>query len=168
MLVSSGGVAICLGCRLGFARSARPVDSKSCPPPTHTNLTSSERERFPFEINPDPVDLGVLLPGRSAQASISLHNPGRRAVSVECIGTSCPCLRAEPSSFGVGPDDFTELAVRFDPSHDPAFRGVLSVEVIGWGSGGKVLFRARVNLNICDQEPAERQRLGPSEKEYRR
>jgi hypothetical protein len=137
--------------------------------PNHTtppsNLKSSARQRFPLEISPDPVDLGILLPGQSAQATITLHNPGPHPVSVEQIETRCPCIRVEPASFKVAAGEFAEFVARFDPSHDPDFRGGLSIDVVGRSSRDFVLFRARVNLDIRVQNLAALQRHISSEKE---
>jgi hypothetical protein len=94
-----------------------------------------------------------------------LRNPGPRPVSVERIETSCPCIRVEPARFKVGPGEFAELVARFDPSHDPDFRGGLSIEVVGRSSRDFVLFRARVNLDIRVQSIAALQRHASPEKE---
>jgi len=150
---------------VGFCTLLLPLLGPS--PSTHTPhpTIESTRARFPLEISPDPVDLGVLPPGRSAQATISLRNPGPRPVSVERIETSCPCIRAEPASFKVGPGELAELVTRFDPSDDPDFRGGLSIEVVGRSPRDFVLFRARVDLEIRVQNIGALQRHTSPEKE---
>jgi len=94
------------------------------------------------------VSLGILLPGQSADAKFVLRNLGPQTVTVERVKTSCPCLRVEPASFKVGSGEFAELVVGFDPSHDPDFRGGLSIEVAGLSTTGEVEFRARVDLEV--------------------
>ena len=51
----------------------------------------------------------------------------------------------------VGPGEFAELAVRFDPSHDPVFRGGLSVEVDAIRATGEVAFLTTVHLEVKAQ-----------------
>jgi hypothetical protein len=57
------------------------------------------------------------------------------------------------------------LVARFDPSHDPDFRGGLSIEVVGRSSRDFVLFRGKVNLDIRVQRAAALARRAPAEQE---
>lgn len=94
------------------------------------------------------MSLGILSPGQLASVKITLGNRGPQPAKVERIKTSCPCLRVEPQSFEVGSGEFAELVVGFDPSHDPDFRGGLSIEVTGLSTAGKGVFHARVGLEV--------------------
>ncbi len=120
--------------------------------PSHTpplsNSQSSAGQRFPLEISPDLVSLGVVGPGQPAQAIIKLRNPGAQPLTVQRVDTSCPCVRAEPESIVVAPGEIKQLRVCFDPSVEPAFQGGLSVNITGLGAEDRLLFRSRVDLDV--------------------
>ena len=103
---------------------------------------------FPLEINPDPTEMGVLKPGQQAELKIVLRNPGREPIAIRRIETSCPCVQVAPVMFRVGPGEVKSLAVRFDPSDEPDFRGELSVIVTGYDGEARVAFANRVNLEV--------------------
>jgi Protein of unknown function (DUF1573) len=115
------------------------------PPPE--NLASSVGPHFPLKINPDPVSLGVIDRGQKAKAAFTLVNHGSQPVAIERIETSCPCLTTTPGSIRVSPGERMVLAVEFDPSAEPDFRGGLSIDVTGY-SGDRVAFHTLVNLDV--------------------
>lgn len=125
----------------------RLTDAESYPPP-RSKLASSAGPRFPLEISPDPVQLGVLAPGRSADANIVLRNPGIDLVLVERIESSCPCLGAGRSRIQMAPGESCNLSLRFDPSHDADFRGRLSINVAGYDAAGRTVFGTQVHLEV--------------------
>ena len=103
---------------------------------------------FPLVISPNPLLLGTLSPGHATVGKFFLHNPGRVSITIERIVTSCPCLTINPAPIEVGPGLSTALIVRFDPAEDRDFRGGLSIEVAGFETNGKVVFRTRVSLKV--------------------
>ncbi len=58
----------------------------------------------------------------------------------------------------IGPGEAKSLTVRFDPSAELNFRGGLSVEIAGIGTGERVVFRSQVDLEVRS-ELRERTRL---------
>jgi hypothetical protein len=136
-----GGVASATLGAIASACSSRPDHT---PPLTHPAISASRS--FPLAINPDPVSLGVLNAGQAARAMITLRNPGPQPVSVERIETGCSCLRVGPAPIRLGPGESAALTVAFDPSHDPDFRGMLSIDVDGHDATGSLVFRTCVNL----------------------
>ena len=103
---------------------------------------------IPLEIKPDPSELGVLKRGQQAESQIEVRNPGPSPFAIGHIETSCPCVRFAPGMFQVGPGEVKRLAVRFDPSDEPDFRGGLSVVVRGYDDVGQTAFETRVNLEV--------------------
>jgi len=121
------------------------VPSPNLTPPV--NSATSETHRFPLEISPDPVDLGVLPPRESAQATISLRNRGPHPLRVQRIETSGPCLTTTPGPIWIGRGECKVLAVEFDPSEEPDFRGRLAIDVTGY-DGDVVAFHTLVELEV--------------------
>ena len=125
-------------------------------PPPPSNLTRPGSGFFPLEINPNPVDLGTLAPGRSAQTTITLHNPCPLMVSVDRIETSCQCLRVGPAPARLMPGERAVLAARIDLSSETEFRGGLSITVAGIAASGREVFQTRVNLFVGPVSVQER------------
>jgi len=118
----------------------------STPPPPKSAF--SPNRHFPLETTPDPVDLGILSRGRSAVAKITLRNSSEQPAIVQRIQTSCPCLHVERQSITLRPGESADLPVRFDSLDEPDFRGGLSIEVVGRGVTGGVVFATRVGVEI--------------------
>ncbi len=102
----------------------------------------------PLATVPESLSLGRLEPGQKASARLILRNRTSRQFSVTRVEASCPCIGASPSAFGIGPRGQSTLAITFDPSEDPGFRGGLSVGLVGFGDNGDVLFRATIELEV--------------------
>ncbi len=128
------------------------------PPPS--NLASSAGKPFLLEISPDPVSLGVVSSGQKARASLTLLNRGPQPVTVERIDTGCPCLRTKPEWIRIAPGEAKVLAVEFDPSAEPDFRGGLSIVVTGWAAG-QVAFHTQVKLEVPAEAPKGVGKLAP-------
>jgi len=79
---------------------------------------------------------------------IALHNSSRQPAIVERIQTSCPCLHVEKQSITLRPGESADLPVRFDSLDEPDFRGGLSIEVVGRGVTGGVVFATQVNVQV--------------------
>jgi len=119
------------------------------PPPL--KLASSTGPRFPLEISPDPISLGILDPGRSAVAKLTLRNSGSHPVIVAWVETSCPCLSVAEQTTDIGPGQAADLTLKFDPTNDPDFRGGLSIDVIGRDPPGGIVFRTRAQIEVRAQ-----------------
>ncbi len=129
------------GCVLSVLRSSN--DSR-----LSLNSARNGAEGCRLKASPDPVDLGILSPGQSAVAKVVLQNQTSGPFHVTEVDISCPCLCVDPPSVELAPGASVELAARFDPSHDPEFRGGLSIEVTGRSRIGEVEFRTRVHLEV--------------------
>jgi hypothetical protein len=143
----AGSLPALAACAFSIVASSTP--NHTDPPPS--NITG---RRFPLEVSPNVIDLGILRPRHSAAARLTLRNPSLRTVIVEQIQTSCPCLQAEKQSIILGPQESAALALRFDSSDDSDFRGGLSIEVVGRGVTGGIVFATRVNA-VVRAEPAD-------------
>ncbi|WP_422931429.1 DUF1573 domain-containing protein [Singulisphaera sp. PoT] len=110
--------------------------------------SDSPTQRFPLDIIPNPLSLGILKPHQGAEADGELHNPGSREIVVENVETSCGCVVVNPRSLRLAPGETTSLKAAFDPSHDPEFRGRLAVQVVGHGPGNTIVFQTIVNLEV--------------------
>lgn len=113
----------------------------------HPDVSGSSTRTASLRINPTPVSLGVLMKGQKAKSAITLTNHGTSTLMIDSIETSCPCLTTAPSSICLGPGEGKILAVEFDPSDEPEFRGRLSVDITGYANG-VVAFRTRANLEV--------------------
>lgn len=106
------------------------------------------RPHFGLEISPDPVRLGILDAGQSAEAVITIRNPTAQSVSIDRVETSCPCIETGPARLEIAPGEIRELTLKFDASTEPEFGGALSVEVAGYGESGRLVLRARVLVEV--------------------
>jgi len=120
--------------------------------PDPEDVTRPERGRFPFEISPDPIELGVVRKGEKAQGAFSLFNPGSELLTIERIETSCPCLTVGPAPIRLRPGERTVLAASFDSSGDPDFAGRLSVDITAY-IRAKVAFRTLAKIEITLANP---------------
>jgi hypothetical protein len=105
-----------------------------------------ETERSPLKIVPNPVNLGLLQPGSSAQRPLVVNNPGLRSVSVRRIESSCPCIRVEPGRLELLARAGQDLMVTFDPTEEPDFRGGLLVEVGFFDENDRRLATAQIQV----------------------
>jgi len=132
--------------------------SQSVPPdpsPLSLKSASSAHSSLPLVIDPDPVELGVLKPGQPAQTKFAACNWGSQPAMVERVETTCPCIQVTPGLFPLGAGESRDPTVRFDPTHNPEFRGRLSVVVTGFDGSERVLFRTRISFEVrgADQGP---------------
>jgi hypothetical protein len=104
-------------------------------------------------VNPDPIRFGEIAAGEAASTTLTLRSNARSPVVIERIDVSCPCIRVAPGSLRIDPGGSAALRVSFDPTKDPNYRGELGVHVIGFGDGGRVVFRTRVELVINPLPP---------------
>ncbi|CAN0426499.1 unnamed protein product [Phaeothamnion confervicola] len=112
-------------------------------------LVASERELI---VNPDPIPLGKLPPGRGARAAAKLFNPSSESLVVERVETSCPCVRSTTRlPLRINPGETEILDVEFDPSKEPGFRGGLGVDVVGTDAIGTGVFYCRVDVEVSER-----------------
>lgn len=99
-------------------------------------------------VSPDPIALGVLTPGHSAQTTVTIRNQTSEAVMVRRFETTCPCILVTPVPIRVGPRGTASLVVTFDPKAEPDFRGSLSVDVVGYADDGGRVLRATADIDV--------------------
>lgn len=83
---------------LGVATASFALLGSSLPnhTPPHLNLTRPGSGCFPLEISPSEADIGVLPPGRSARAFVTVRNAEcGTAISLR-FESSCPCVSPAP------------------------------------------------------------------------
>ena len=131
-------------------------------PPPASNLTSVERLQLPFEVSPDPLELGSVRNGESARATVTMTNRVSGPLTLDRVETSCPCMHATGTPVTVGAGETASLDVSFDPSDEPGFEGGLSVDVTGLHATGKTLFKTTVNVRVnVDQQRKANEEDGP-------
>ena len=120
--------------------------------PNHNSLLSdlanTTGQRFPLEINPDPIDLGSLSQGESARASLRLRNCQDDPVTLARVETSCPCIAVDPLPILIAPRETQAVTVSFDPSSETNFQGGLRIDVVGYDKSGLVVLKTRVGLEV--------------------
>ena len=133
---------------LGFAGVASLAVGYSlqAPPPARPSASA----RSPLIVGPDPIQLGMLAPGRSARLAVSVRNPSVDPVVISRVETSCPCVRATPDRLSLAPGESSKLTLTFDPSGEPGFRGKLAVEYVGRSPDGSAVARGTVHLEVKD------------------
>lgn len=141
----------------GYRRSVLGVGllvagTLGCAPETPGHLAingpASAVTRGPVTVGPDPVTLGTLEAGRAAHATVSLHNPGSEALTLDRVESSCACVRMTPLPVRIDPRRSVDLTVTFDPREEPDFRGAMTVDLTGWDAAGRQVFRTRVELEV--------------------
>ncbi len=99
---------------------------------------------------PPQLDLGDLRPGTTKTAVISLKNHGSEAVTVAGVKFSCACVTTFLGALHIAPRSKLSLPLKYDPHHDPDFRGRLAVVVEGVDNSGITIFKSTVHINILD------------------
>jgi Protein of unknown function (DUF1573) len=105
-------------------------------------------QHLPLEVRPNPVSLGRFAQGQAVKCEFRVVNPGSEMVRIERVQLSCTCLEVGPMPVRVEPGEENVLAVRYDPSEDPEFRGRLSVELSGLDALGRAVFRTHAELEV--------------------
>ncbi len=137
------GVAIIVAALSSLGSST----SDQAPPPA-VGPVGGGQQHFPLAIGPDPIAFGVLSPGASAQTSLSVRSTQAAPLTLSRVETSCSCVGLAPVPTQIGPGESKTLDVTFDSSSEPEFEGVLSVEITGYLSDGRIGFRTLAKLNI--------------------
>lgn len=144
LLIASPPALMALGVLTLYLRSST-TPNPTLPP---LNSPGSAKAHFPLEISPDPIELGVLDPGESAEATLLLRNPRAEPILVVKIETSCDCVSAKPGSLQFGGCETRTLTLSYDPSAAPIFEGRLGVVITGYMSGDNVAFRTGIRLRV--------------------
>lgn len=97
---------------------------------------------------PSLVSLGVLRPGEPGRGTFSLRNDSKLVVIVDHVESTCPCVAISPLPIRIASKKTVNMEVLFEPQEESDFRGSLSVELSGKGSGSEILFRMRVELSV--------------------
>ncbi len=67
-----------------------------------------------LHIQPETYDLGDILEGEAAIATFLVRNNSQQNIELVDIQTSCGCTAAEPDSYIIAPNGFTQLKVAVD------------------------------------------------------
>jgi hypothetical protein len=138
-------VAVVIAISLSLARSVLPSSYER----SHARgVVTGARSHIPVEVSPDPVALGRIPSGTSAESSLTIYNSLPQSLCIKRIETSCPCVTVGTGSMLVASSERKVVAVRYDPSEDPDFVGDLSVDVTALGATDEVVFRVRVDLEV--------------------
>ena len=88
----------------------------------------------PLVIQPAEMDMGEVMEGKEAKATLLLRNTGAFPVHVEKVETSCGCTAASPETRELPPGAFTPLHVRVDTT---AKRGQVKKKITVFDSQGR-------------------------------
>jgi len=142
-LLAWGFIPIVIG--LGtFALS--PLRSSSPQPSRPLETANSASRRFPLAISPDPVCLGVIGRGESGETTLSVLNTDDKALMIDRIVTSCPCISVGDVPVILRPGEPQNLKIIYNLSEDPNFEGQLAVLITCYLSDGKIGFKTTINL----------------------
>ena len=135
------GSLLLLGVGFACAAGAALSPSAQAPPPARPAISG-------LIVEPRAIRLGTIAPGRTAQASATLRNPGTEAIEVAHFDASCPCVRVTPDRLRIAPGQSAMIGLTFDPADEPDFRGSLAVEVIGRSPDGSAVARGIVRVEV--------------------
>lgn len=97
--------------------------------------------------DPCVLVLGDVRPGGRAEAAVRLTNRGGEPVTVAQVETSCDCLTVRLDEPVLAPKGVAAAVVRLDLSHEPNFRGDLSIDVRGFAGDGRSVFTLTVKVS---------------------
>jgi hypothetical protein len=109
---------------------------------------------FPLAINPETIVFGPISAGELLQHPFCVRNTQQTPLTLQRIGTSCPCIRVTSLPVQVGPAESRGLSVTFDPASEADFVGRLRVGITGYLSDGRIAFLAHVDLEVTRQVDA--------------
>jgi len=100
------------------------------------------------QVSPALTDLGLLTQGDRREFSVLLSNTHSDKVAIVRVQTSCPCLVAQNATFDIEPGKQALLALSFDLTKEPAFRGNLHVQFAGLSMLEEPVFFANVAVRV--------------------
>jgi len=104
--------------------------------PSHNHTKKNvHTNSVPLVIQPAEMDMGEVMEGHDARATLFLRNTGPLPVHVEKVESSCGCTAVTPDTRELAPGEFTPLHVRVDTT---AKRGAVKKSITVFDSqGGK-------------------------------
>jgi len=79
-----------------------------------TTSTATQAALPALHIQPDEYDLGDIKEGEAAIATFLIRNNSQQSIELVDIQASCGCTAAEPDSYIIAPNSFTQLKVAVD------------------------------------------------------
>ena len=95
---------------LACVPAERESASSAYPPPSPQSAQPAR-----LIVTPDPISLGTLRPGQSAEVAVTVRNPGDEDVTLARVEPSCDCVRIRPMPIRVQAGRSVALTVSFDP-----------------------------------------------------
>ncbi len=105
----------------------------ACAPLPHESKSAHVAD-VPLVIQPVEMDMGDVMEGKEASATLFLRNTGAFPVHVEKVETSCGCTTVSPGTRELPPGAFTPLHVRVDTT---AKRGRVKKKITVFDSRGR-------------------------------
>jgi len=113
-----------------------PAALSSCMPSSGSPGETAHVNASPLVIQPAKMDMGEVMEGKEASATLFLRNTGPLPIHVSKVETSCGCTAATPETRELAPGAFTPLHIRVDTTGK---RGQVKKNVTVFDSqGGKV------------------------------
>jgi len=106
----------------------------ACIPSPESPKITAHTNDAPLVIQPAEMDMGEVMEGREAKATLFLRNTGSLPVHVEKVESSCGCTTASPETMELAPGAFTPLHVRVDAT---AKRGHIRKNISVFDSQGR-------------------------------
>jgi hypothetical protein len=101
-----------------------------------------------LRVVPELLDMGRIPAGGSKEVAFSLTNPGKLAVRVARLDTSCPCLKIELPSERLAPGETVTGKARIDLSAEADFVGDLAIDVQGLNEQEAAVLAFLVQLEV--------------------
>ncbi len=111
-----------------------PIGLSACipsPPSPKKNVHTSDA---PLVIQPVHMDMGEVMEGKEARATLFLRNTGSLPVHVSKVESSCGCTTVSPGTRELSPGAFTPLHVRVDTT---AKRGAVKKNITVFDNQGR-------------------------------
>jgi hypothetical protein len=100
---------------------------------------------------PPLVDLGSVTQGQAHRFDMTLHNRLDRAVTINHVKASCPCVRAEGLPWQLAPGEVSPVGAVLDLRAEPHFHGVLVITVSGGTEPDQAMFQTDVRAGVVVQ-----------------
>jgi hypothetical protein len=97
--------------------------------PAAASSVETNRRKTLLSVSPSPVDFGVIPVGGKKEIEITIFNPGKQAVQIDKVETTCDCLKVDFAGQLVQPGKALRSRTVLDMASDPDFVGDLQIRV---------------------------------------
>ncbi len=103
---------------------------------------------FPLEVSPRTLSLGTVPQAGQASSSFTIHNRSSAIIHISHVETSCPCAEVLLPRRDLAPGDEMTGQLVLDVAKEPAFTGVLGIEITARMPDDQVAFRVLAEAKV--------------------